>query len=606
MAQVAASEARTNQRQWSPKERHVFDRFIKTRAAFPYCADDYRTPGENQPRELWLALRLEHIQIHGREGARGYIVVDHDGQDAAIVAAAAGLPSPTIIATNPLNGHSHVLWELRWPIAHGEKHEHQLRWADAIERAFTAAMDGDARYPGLLVKNPLHDRWGTTIVDIRYSLDDLSRYVTTRPTYVAYIAASTNSPGRNVELFDRTRFFAYGHVKSCATETAFHADLTAFANAENRFATPLAAQEIRSIAKSVSAWTWARRNDKNGFVNRGACELPPMPAVMESGKRAIETARRRIVAADRTNEIRTGATRARIGTAQAELIAAGKSVTKATVARKLGISDRSLRHRRYSDLFEKFSEYGDFKCDKKPELRCYQGSNKPDRQSLKKTGTPVYSVLSDERPSMISEHPAFEEIVVQARSESLSAAADRDETGPIVARNATKRFYGRLQDRHVELWHYEGRHGVTYLPISRTEPIDVTDRFQCIELLHYALDKFRDYTVPVSDSPWLTTEAELATLPIVDLRNWDPSVGIPPIRNVRYDDGSVFDDEEHSEAADAETISEWIDESPQLFNVRIWSPASEGFHGGYDGRAIDHRKGQQIFFRSVGESHDSH
>ena len=163
-----------------------------------------------------------------------------------------------------------------------------------------------------------------------------------------------------------------------------------------------------------------------------------------------------------------------------------------------------------------------------------------------------------------------------------------------------------MSDRYVDLYEYEGRYGVMMRPISRTEPIDTSDPFACRELISYALDKFRDYTTPrVGSGRWHLSDDEIDALPPFESMTLPSAlVSRSAIRYAFHDDGSIFDDEDYTKAAYAEPI--FVDDSTQLSNIGIWSPAPEGIHGGHYGRAIDDRKGKQIFFSPSRESNDSH
>lgn len=74
-------------------------------------------------------------------------------------------------------------------------------------------------------------------------------------------ARETSGLGRNCDLFDRLRYFAYRKVlkfkKSGGLAEAWRARLFSVASGMNGdFARPLSDLEVRGIAKSVAKWTW--------------------------------------------------------------------------------------------------------------------------------------------------------------------------------------------------------------------------------------------------------------------------------------------------------------------------------------------------------------
>ncbi len=86
-----------------------------------------------------------------------------------------------------------------------------VRYAAAIERAYSAALGADPAYTGRFHHNPLSDAYVTKIGrDAPYSLDELARYVDLNEP-----SQKKDPPigiGRNVEVFDRLRRWAYAAV----------------------------------------------------------------------------------------------------------------------------------------------------------------------------------------------------------------------------------------------------------------------------------------------------------------------------------------------------------------------------------------------------------
>jgi len=281
-----------------------------------------------------------------------YLAADYDFPDAAIAVAAACIPPPTLIVTNPVNEHAHVLWELATPIR--ATNAKALAYAEAMRRGITRAIEADSNYTGRVVKNPLHPHWKTSAVDVRYALGDLAACVDlARSARWPIVAELQEAPGRNCSLFDRARYHAYGRIRSIDDEATFRRDIEDFVAECNRTRDlALPRNEVRSIAKSIANWVWKRRESLKGrsFVRRGACGFQSLPSVMDATLRLEEVKRRRTTSAARTNATRAMQTEAAIREALTALRSEGHAISKAAVARRTGISDRSLR-KRYAHLF---------------------------------------------------------------------------------------------------------------------------------------------------------------------------------------------------------------------------------------------------------------
>ncbi len=135
--------------------------------------------------------------------------IDTEGGGAAWIEAE--LPAPNLVVVNPRNGHAHLIYLLgAWVQADfsDPRRLKVIRYAAAIERAYTAALGADQAYPGRFQHNPLSAAYVTKVGrDAPYSLEELARYVdlTTPPPK----KSPPTGIGRNVEIFDRLRRWAY-------------------------------------------------------------------------------------------------------------------------------------------------------------------------------------------------------------------------------------------------------------------------------------------------------------------------------------------------------------------------------------------------------------
>jgi len=192
--------------------------------------------------------------------------IDTEGGGAAWIEAE--LPAPNLVVVNPRNGHAHLVYLLgAWvQTDFGDSRRLKVvRYAAAIERAYTAALGADPAYTGRFQHNPLSDAYVTKIGrDTPYSLDELARYVDLNEP-----ALKKNPPigiGRNVETFDRLRRWAYVAVADWRIGT-YEAWYGAVADRGGQLAAdvgaesprgPLKANEVGHIVKSVARWVWER------------------------------------------------------------------------------------------------------------------------------------------------------------------------------------------------------------------------------------------------------------------------------------------------------------------------------------------------------------
>jgi len=192
--------------------------------------------------------------------------IDTEGGGAAWIEAE--LPAPNLVVVNPRNGHAHLVYLLgAWvQTDFGDSRRLKVvRYAAAIERAYTAALGADPAYPGRFQHNPLSDAYVTKIGrDAPYSLDELARYVDLNEP-----ARKKNPPigiGRNVETFDRLRRWAYVAVADWRIGT-YEAWYGAVADRGGQIAAdvgaesprgPLKANEVGHLVKSVARWVWER------------------------------------------------------------------------------------------------------------------------------------------------------------------------------------------------------------------------------------------------------------------------------------------------------------------------------------------------------------
>ncbi len=228
----------------------------------PYCCNDFGYGLKIRPLEL--ALEHRHIQLNPPSMTR-YLVFDVDRSGAALAWEAAGLPTPSWVASNPVNGHAHVAYSLDAPVCTSvNSRPGPARYLAAVQAACGTRLDADRGYGGLITKNPLHDGWrvwwGTSK---KYGLGELAEYVP--DSYLARKPAKAANKdlfhlGRNCCLFDELRQWAYRHRHLiCKDFERYQETVLTVAhglNANLDFAALLPEGEVRAIAKSVSKFVY--------------------------------------------------------------------------------------------------------------------------------------------------------------------------------------------------------------------------------------------------------------------------------------------------------------------------------------------------------------
>lgn len=224
----------------------------------PLCSDDlnhglWRETLEN-------ALQRPYIQANPQRRIWA-LLFDVDQPLAVLSWEAAGLPPPTWTAQNPENGHAHIAYALRAPVAKSDAARLKpLRLLARVQHAMTDALSADKGYAGLITKTPNHERWRTTVWRPEpYELDELRDYLPDELSLPKRITkADCFGLGRNVSLFESLRHWSYRNRRHYDSHQAWFAACLSHAEALNTFATPLEFNEIKATAKSVAKWTWER------------------------------------------------------------------------------------------------------------------------------------------------------------------------------------------------------------------------------------------------------------------------------------------------------------------------------------------------------------
>lgn len=223
----------------------------------PYCADG---KGEAlKIRSAAHALKKPLIQ-YNRPALISWFCFDVD-TNAIEALHAANLPTPSLVVLNKENGRGHIYYGLTTPVCRTSAARLKpLKLAAVVEEGLRLKLGADQGFAGFIGKTPHHEKWRTfePKFEAVYDLGDLAEWVDL-PAKVPKRLGIRTGIGRNVELFDRLRFWSYrwlAEYKATKTQEQWFNAVLARAEALNDFAAPLPLSEIKATAKSVAKWTW--------------------------------------------------------------------------------------------------------------------------------------------------------------------------------------------------------------------------------------------------------------------------------------------------------------------------------------------------------------
>lgn len=175
----------------------------------------------------------------------------------------ANLPEPNFITKSPESGRCHYGYMLNSPITSTENSRKKpVNFARAVYFNMANRLGADMGYTGLITKNPYNDHWSPfwsgnesyELNDLADCFDTLKKPEKRENTGLAF--------GRNVEMFDTIRRWAYKNVlsyKNKSTYNAFENELLLKCELHNAYLNSndlLPYNEIKSTSKSIAKWCW--------------------------------------------------------------------------------------------------------------------------------------------------------------------------------------------------------------------------------------------------------------------------------------------------------------------------------------------------------------
>lgn len=243
----------------------ALDLFRATAPRRAYCTDSPQQGQYINARDV--ALSYSHIQPN-TSGLVRWLCFDVDQMDAAVRWQDKNAAPPTLVMVNPANGHAHYAYGLATPVPKTQLSRiRPLQYLAAIQEGTRRRLGADPGYSGSLIKTPGHPAWRTDSFAGVYGLSDLAEWCELpAPSELRRMAANEDYAGlgRNCTLFEHLRKQSYRLVRDYWRPGGyddFALNILMIAEVLNvQFSNPLSYGEIKSIAKSVSNWTWQRFN----------------------------------------------------------------------------------------------------------------------------------------------------------------------------------------------------------------------------------------------------------------------------------------------------------------------------------------------------------
>jgi len=220
----------------------------------PYCTSD-PTKGLII-RSVEQALRFRYIQPNHPNSKLNFVFDIDRPTCVSEITDDLNLPAPHYFVQNPKNHHAHVFYCLDTPVhLNHNSSQKAMRFGAAVDCSMTDHLSADSNYSGLIAKNPVHEHWRTyTINSDGYDLTEIAEYLNLDTYSDQRRSMPDTGLGRNVNLFDRVRKWAY-KAKRRDNIPDWHGAVLEKAEHYNTTENPLQWREVRQIAKSVAKWT---------------------------------------------------------------------------------------------------------------------------------------------------------------------------------------------------------------------------------------------------------------------------------------------------------------------------------------------------------------
>ena len=322
----------------------------------PYCTDELGSGLIVRPRDK--AIKYNYLQLNP-PCTQWTLTFDVDYLTTPDIAAQRGLPDPTWIILNRANLHSHVIYALSEPVCTTDiARLAPLRYAAAIEQAYTERLRADPGYAGLISKNPWKaDHWQVLDNSARaYALGELASCVdlTKIAPRKKGVRPEVVMLGRNCEIFEEARAWAYRAIRRHWEEGASDWEELVYGHClglNELFRDPLGPREVHCIARSIAKWTWRRFRpgefaawQRRRAQKRWGIRRPQGVELLKAGS-SVASVAQELKVTDRTARRWKAAAVPQDERPKAqgiELLKAGATV--ASVAKELDVPERTVRN----------------------------------------------------------------------------------------------------------------------------------------------------------------------------------------------------------------------------------------------------------------------
>jgi len=230
-----------------------------------------------EPTGAWLTASWKDIATspsikriqYNTEQLQNYIIVDIDNSD-IYKYREANLPEPNFIVKNKHKAGAHLFWVLDRTVA---SPYYKQVWKNIL-KSFTVLAGGDEVAKGFIAKN-LNNNIDFDIEFIEpsaYNINSLKTYCTQNHTEIKKRASRASkkpiqkqlikTKGRNTEIFNKVRFFAYQGLKQSVNDNDFSTIIYNYAHKLNQelYDYPLEDNELEGIVKSIVKWCLCKKN----------------------------------------------------------------------------------------------------------------------------------------------------------------------------------------------------------------------------------------------------------------------------------------------------------------------------------------------------------
>lgn len=255
------------------------DYFINTLGRRTMCANCFSEGVKRLPPTE--AVMYQHVGVN-KPWVYDHLVFDIDRWGASAAAEEADLPGPSITVVNPENGHAHLFYTLTTGVYRkGKVRKEPQRLYEAVRAAFTIQLEADPHYNCTFGKTPGHSAWETIYGSRTHDLSELAEYITvdvgSAKRHIKEMRLSSAN-GRNATLFDLLSAWARRAVHEHREKGNFES----FSRAVNLEAQKMTSTTIlhlfshkgllpkyeqRSVARSVSIWTWNRYKSRGRLTD---------------------------------------------------------------------------------------------------------------------------------------------------------------------------------------------------------------------------------------------------------------------------------------------------------------------------------------------------